>query len=130
MAEELDPANQPRPPDELDSKPFKDVWPVVVDLANDALVVLGEFRSRFNLPAGEVDGVIAQAVKLGLLLPVYRLKADENDLEEIGRLEWTEELPELGQVFTRGDGQVIVDGRSPENILVAFRRVRARGGES
>jgi hypothetical protein len=112
----------------LDSPTFNEIWSAIVDLTKDGVITLGDFRGRFKATADTIDEVITQAVKLGLLIPVFRLKADDDFLEELGRTDWTPNLPELGQIFKDSAGSVVVDGSKPENILVAFRRVRVRGG--
>jgi len=106
---------------------FSQVWSQLVELQNDAIVVPATFRSQFNAPASEVDNVLLEAVKLGLLVPVYRLKAEDDVLEELGQSDWTSDLAMLARVFDTTERGLVVDGTKPENIRVAFRRVRARG---
>ena len=106
---------------------FSQVWSQLVELQNDAIVVPATFRSQFNAPASEVDNVLLEAVKLGLLVPVYRLKAEDDVLEELGQSDWTSNLAMLARVFDTTERGLVVDGTKPENIRVAFRRVRARG---
>jgi hypothetical protein len=113
----------------LSSVTFAEIWGRIVEQPDEGLLVPGAFRSEFKAEASDVDAALLEAVKLGLLIPVYRLKANEDVLDEHGLGEWSADLPSLRQVVRAESGEVIVDGTKPENIRVAFQRVRARAAQ-
>jgi hypothetical protein len=113
----------------LKSATFNQIWDAIVAKADDDLLLPAVFRSGFKAPANEIDAVLVEAVRFGLLVPVYMLKAPDEVLDEHGLGEWTDDLPSLRQIVRDDHGEVVADGSRPENIRVAFRRVRAKAAQ-
>ena len=88
----------------------------------------GLHLSDFDVELAEnIDRLIAEAAKLGLITPVYRLKGMDDDLDELEEAEWTPQLSGLRKLFET-DAGVTIDGSDPKNIRVAFRRTRLGEG--
>jgi hypothetical protein len=100
---------------------FDDVWTAVQNTPADGIIMPTEFTSRFAAKADVVRRVLIGAVEARLLVPVFRLRADESFLEEVGSAAWTTDLATLNRQFGNEDG-LTVNGTDPNNILVAFRR--------
>lgn len=105
---------------------FEEIWRTVAELQNEALLLPGEFRARFKAARAEVDSVLLEAVKLGLLEPVFRLKASEDVLEALGQSDWTPNVGALARRFVCDEPATTIDGTESSNISVAFRRIRSR----
>lgn len=108
---------------DIDTPSHSDVWKEVASLANGELILPSEFMSRFTLPEEESRQVLLDALRAGLLQPVYRLHAADN-LSEHWVQEWTPRLSDLRRTFIGSDG-VTVDGSDPRQIQLAFRRTRS-----
>lgn len=110
----------------MSSPDFNAIWSSISEMATDGILTAADFVSKVARPRSETEAVILEAVKAGLLEPVYTLKAEGDVLDELGLTDWTTNLASLRQVFTTQDG-VTFDGADPRSIRVAFRRVRVGG---
>lgn len=90
--------------------------------SSDEIITPALFAETFGRNAKEARGELMRAMRLGLILPVYRLRTSHL-LMEIQN-SWTENLEKLNRIFTTEAGEQI-DGTDPNNIEVAF--VRAKG---
>jgi hypothetical protein len=98
------------------------VWDALADVKDGDVVNPGEFASRFKAPVGETQRALVEAVNAGLVVPVYRLAADEDLLDEHNLHDWTDDLMTLRRTFTSSSTGVVVDGADAKNIRVGFRR--------
>lgn len=104
----------------LQSADFKKIWGDLASLSDGTVIVPTEFASRYNVDNAVTQQVILDAVNAGLMVPVYRLKADEDLLEEHGVQAWSEDLRSLRRMFVTD--AAAVDGTVAKNIKVGFRR--------
>lgn len=107
----------------LEKPGFEEIWDRIAGLDAGTIILPGEFGSRFTSPPDLVKDTLLEAVRLGLLEPVYRLNANAEFLEAVEGEEWTTDLAGLRQTF-RTDGEEEIDGSDPSNICVAFRRIK------
>jgi len=105
----------------MQSADFRMIWNALADVPDGEIVNPGEFASRFRAPPDETRRALVEAVNAGLVVPVYRLNADAELLDEFDLHDWTSDLPSLRREFTSSAG-IVVDGSDARNIRVGFRR--------
>lgn len=94
-------------------------------LAAGSIVRPATVVEDFNLDSMAARHELVYAVKVGLLIPVFRLNT--NSLLEGVTNDWTDDPGSLKRVW-RLDSGGDFDGGAPSNLEVAFRRVEATGG--
>lgn len=105
---------------EISSPSTAGVWDALASAMPGQIFLPNEFMSRFNATPDLIRRVMVDAIRAGIVEPVYAVSADDELLDEIGR-EWTTDLPSLRREFVCADGTV-VNGADPNNINIAFRR--------
>lgn len=89
------------------------------------LFLAGDVAAEFSTSMDEVKRHLLEAVRLGFVVPVYRLRTSEI-LEEMQN-DWTTKLATLSAVYKTLSG-ADVDGRNIENIEVGFQRSSKKAG--
>jgi len=84
------------------------------------------FAETFKVTASTARQELVYAVKAGLLVPVFRLNT--NQLVEGTLNNWVDDPSTLRRVWMLDDGSEL-DGASPANVEVAFRRVMTAEGQ-
>lgn len=93
----------------------------ITELTPGAVILPVHFAGQFHLDNEGARRELIQAMRIGLIQPVYRIRT--NELLHETPNDWTQSLTSLNRVFHSDSGPI--DGTNPQHIEVAFMRVDA-----
>lgn len=110
---------------DVESPTRSQIWERVLAMKEEELLFPAELIQQTNISAEDLQAIVADALRGGLLRPEYQLRV-RTHVESNPFSGWTTDLASLAKPFV-GPNEEVIDGRDPRNILVAFRRVYRHG---
>lgn len=104
----------------LSSNVVRGAFEIISELPPGGVMTVDLLAGRAKADRAAVRAAAVQAVAAGLLEPVYRIATNDSLLDSPNL--WTTNLRQLA-IEWRTEGGSLIDGREPQNIEVAFRRV-------
>ena len=104
----------------IESPSLKNLFNEFTDIKKEEVFTLSALNLKYSVNIGELRQAVVDAVKAGLIAPVYRIKTEE--ILQQTQNSWTEDLVSLKRIFdTESNHQI--DGSNPENVEVAFKKI-------